>query len=115
MPRIIQLIWTVFKAGCLSIFLMMTIGCLQLFLQITQVVNVSNFIEIGFPFHFFFFSIDGNELQGSKPIDFILDFLIIFPFALVLNYISHKITFSLQKKADKKDSDQSENRPIDHF
>jgi len=66
-----------FKAAVLAVLIIMAIALVQLFVQIRTEGTID--VNIGYPLRFFFFTIDGNALQGSYPIGFIWNFAIIFP------------------------------------
>lgn len=75
---------------------MLAIALIQLFFQV-RTPNTFD-VKIGFPFTFYYFSIDGNQLQGARLIGFLWDFIITFPFALAINLIIQFIEKKLNMK-----------------
>ena len=63
----------------------MTIALVQLFFQVRTPDTFD--INIGYPYRFFFFSIDGNGLQGSYAIGFVWNFVIAFPIIFLWYFI----------------------------
>jgi hypothetical protein len=74
-----------FKAAILAVLIIMAIALFQLFVQIRTEGTID--VNIGYPFRFFFFTIDGDALQGSYPIGFIWNFIIIFPITFLSSLI----------------------------
>lgn len=83
--KLVKYTWMLCKAAILAVLIIMAIGLVQLFVQIRTEGTID--VTIGYPFRFFFFSIDGNALQGSYPIGFIWDFLIVFPISFFSSLI----------------------------
>jgi hypothetical protein len=80
----------ILKVLIISLSILMLIGQIQLFFQIRRDEPL-NFIELGYPFQYFYFSIDGNLLQGSNPKNFILDFGLITIATALLTFLLDKI------------------------
>lgn len=80
----------VIKSIILSLTILMIISQIQLYFQIVQDSPV--FIKIGYPFQYFYFSIDGNLLHGSNPKNFIFDLLLIALVIMLILILKGKIS-----------------------
>ena len=96
---IIRIAWLLFKGIFLSILLLLSFCTIQMYLHVArQIPDDSLFIEIGFPFHFFYFSIDGNGLHGSKIFGLFYDIAIFLPPSIAFNYGIQLLNNKLRKK-----------------
>ena len=80
----------ILKILFINLSILMLIGQIQLFFQIRE-DKPQNIIELGYPFQYFYFSIDGNLIQGSNPKNFILDFGLITMATALLMFLIDKI------------------------
>lgn len=77
------------KSSIFSLLLLLSGSLIQLYFLIK---NTDLFkIEIGCPFRYFFFTLDGNRFEGANLTHFIYDFLIVFCLVTLLNFVWKKL------------------------
>lgn len=91
----------IIKAATLAVLIILSVAFIQMFFQVRTAGTIN--VNIGFPYRIFFFSIDGNALQGSDPIGFIKNFLITSPIVF-LCYFAADFTLTRRKNQTKKES-----------
>lgn len=70
-------------SGILAFLIVMSIGMFQVMYNLRNLEHPMYDVEAGFPIHFFYFSIDGNALQGFRLENFLVDFGIFFVVVLI--------------------------------
>jgi hypothetical protein len=98
LKKIFKLIYIQFKLLIISLLILLAIGQIQLYFR--TAVDSTLDVYVGFPYPYYFFSRDGNYLQGGKINNFIIDFILTFIFVTcvynILKFIK-KIMFKYGK------------------
>ncbi len=88
-------IWRICKSVALSVLVMLAIAPVQLYFQMR---DDQQYINIGFPYPYFWFSHDNDQLSGAKIngafIDFSLAFAAVFIFSVVFRTIKKQLSKS---------------------
>lgn len=77
--------WMLLKSVILAVLILMAIGLAQLFVQVRAQGTVN--VNIGYPFRFFVFSMNGSSFSVTYPIGVFWNFVIIFPLTFLSSLI----------------------------
>ena len=85
-----MLIWVqrICKSAMLSILIMLALGQVQLYFQIK---DSQQYINLGFPFPYFWFSHDDDQLSGGRMNHLIIDFILTFIVVFVCSLLFHQL------------------------
>lgn len=95
LKKIIHWSWMTFKLASMSLLLMLAIGQVQLYLS-TSTDHYED-IKVGYPYHYYSFSRDGNNFHGSNIPNLISDYLITFGIVSLI-YILGRLLKNLLSK-----------------
>ena len=91
----IKYTWLIFRSGILTVMVLFSVSLVQTYFQICTIDTID--VYIGFPYHFFFFSLNGHGLHGFNIYHFLCDFFILLPISFIsimlIDFVSKRLSY----------------------